>query len=689
MKFSIPAALRGVFFSLSALVVFFLAYLAANTVLIGGAIDLQQYAHISKTIVQQLKQPDETDTVLKSLAVMQRGGTIASTSGAIELAAIDAVLAPEPNNISAVIGAIKSGRLDLAQTEMARLSTQVTEKAASKVALLKTVQIVVAVLTALLYLMLVAQLLKRVSAKEQTDTEARHEAQGILNTVSEGLFLMKNDYEIGIEQSASLKEMFRSERDLQGNFFDFINQYVTPSTVQIARDYLELLFGDRVKEKLVEDLNPLKQVEVHIVRRDGSFESRYLDFSFKRVIIGGKLSHLLCSVSNVTKQVTLERELANAQEEQEAQLDLLMSVLHVDSSQLATFFNSTEVLLNNINQRLEEQSDATGQSNRELRAKLDDIARDAHQIKGDAAALGLNKFEFISHDFEGELEKLKSSRESLTGKDLLGAVGKLRDMFNELENMRNLVAKFASILAEQSRAARPAQTAVAAPSIETAALLEVGSEPDIAKQIVAPLDAPASDVNGVQDTPASALALLESLSQTVASRHDKQVSVNIIEYDNDSIGAEMQQTFSNIMVQLVRNSIVHGIETPAQRELLGKPSTGVIEVSLTQDENAITLTVKDDGQGLNAERIVARAIALGLLPNTDIADIPTRVIMGLIFKPGFSSNDEVDLDSGRGVGLDLVAQQARKLRGRINVGQKAGQYCQFKFTFPRTQASAI
>ena len=179
-------------------------------------------------------------------------------------------------------------------------------------------------------LLIVFPIISRLAKNEDTVVEAKKESEGIMSTVSEGLFLLTKDNDFGIEQSTSLREMFRFDRDLEGNFFDFIGNYVTPSTIQVAQDYLGLLYGDRVKEKLVKDLNPLNEVEINIVRRDGSFETRYLNFKFSRVMEGDKLSHLLGSVSDVSREVLLRQELEESKEEQEAQLDLLMlSLIHI------------------------------------------------------------------------------------------------------------------------------------------------------------------------------------------------------------------------------------------------------------------------------------------------------------------------------------------------------------------------
>jgi len=184
---------------------------------------------------------------------------------------------------------LTSGERDQAVTLANQISQNAGKELERKSKLSNYIHWAVMIISGLVYLLAVLPQIARLSKEEVVEVESRKEAQNILGTVSEGLFLLGPDHQIGIEQSASLKELFRSERDLEGNFFDFIAQYVPEATVGIARDFLDLLYGDRVKEKLVKDLNPLNEVEIHIARRDGSYESRYLNFGFTRVLEDGKL----------------------------------------------------------------------------------------------------------------------------------------------------------------------------------------------------------------------------------------------------------------------------------------------------------------------------------------------------------------------------------------------------------------
>ncbi len=491
------------------------------------------------------------------------------------------------------------------------------------------------------FLALIPQLL-RINKQKEVQVESNQQAENILNTVSEGLFLLDKEGQIGVEQSASLKEMFRLKRDLDGSFLDFIGQYVPESSVVVAKDYLDLLYGDRVKEKLVKDLNPLNQVEINIARRDGSMESRFLDFKFARVMVEGKLQHLLGSITDVTREVMLERELDANKEAQEAQLDLLMNVLHIDQGSLSRFYQETESALDSINNVLQER----GHSDHNIRSKLDSISEKAHRIKGDAAALKLNSFEFVVHEFETEVDQLKSAKGSVSGRDMLPAVGKLKEVFKELNDMQSIVSRFESVLAvEQERSNTDAEVSVQAPK------------------------------------PAGLTGELGQLVDSLAERSGVRVVLKAFGLEPEQVPDHLSKTIRDTSIQLIRNSVAHGALAPEQRLAAGKPDYLTITVSLTETSEGHTLIVRDDGEGLDKDKIVAKAFEKGLIKTDSPSDVSSSVLSRIIFHPGFSSKDEVDLDAGRGVGLSAVHTMIREVGGALGFSQAPKKYTQFSIRF--------
>jgi chemosensory pili system protein ChpA (sensor histidine kinase/response regulator) len=133
---------------------------------------------------------------------------------------------------------------------------------------------------------------------------------------------------------------------------------------------------------------------------------------------------------------------------------------------------------------------------------------------------------------------------------------------------------------------------------------------------------------------------------------------------------------------LLRNCVTHGIETPAQRQAVGKDPTGSIVVSLEQEGNEVCVEVRDDGAGLDLERIRAKAQAMGLLaPDAAISD---KELAQLIFAPGLSTMTVVTELAGRGVGMDVVRSDVQALGGRVETRTQPGRGTRFKLVMPLT-----
>ena len=145
------------------------------------------------------------------------------------------------------------------------------------------------------------------------------------------------------------------------------------------------------------------------------------------------------------------------------------------------------------------------------------------------------------------------------------------------------------------------------------------------------------------------------------------------------------EQISDPLVHLVRNAADHGIEAPAVRREAAKPVTGRIALTAYQQSGSIYVEVVDDGRGLDRDRILAKARALGLVA-ADAA--PTdEDVFALIFEPGFSTAETVTEVSGRGVGLDVVHRNIRRLGGAISIQSVAGQGTRFVIRLPLTLAS--
>ena len=226
------------------------------------------------------------------------------------------------------------------------------------------------------------------SRHERAAQEAQEQTRDILKTVREGFFLLDAEYKIGTVWSEALTRMF-SRNDFAGlSFEDLLKKNLVPvpsTTLSTAMKYIKLLWGDRAHENLMKSINPLGQLEISMDNGHGGKETRYLQFDFHRVMGPKGIKHVLCAVGDITSSVLLAKELQESQENANAQLDMMLGMMHVDPLQLTSFLDSTETGLQLINAILKEPARTDG----EFRKKLNGLFRELHSIKGESSALNL------------------------------------------------------------------------------------------------------------------------------------------------------------------------------------------------------------------------------------------------------------------------------------------------------------
>ena len=120
------------------------------------------------------------------------------------------------------------------------------------------------------------------------------------------------------------------------------------------------------------------------------------------------------------------------------------------------------------------------------------------------------------------------------------------------------------------------------------------------------------------------------------------------------------------MTHMIRNSMVHGIEDMEERERLGKAPVGLIKVRFSMEDSHLKITVKDDGRGLNTDKILSKALENKML-DRPIEEHTKEEVDNLIFQSGLSTTDAVNDYSGRGVGMDVVAHNISELGGKIKI----------------------
>ncbi|WP_440055661.1 chemotaxis protein CheA [Pseudoalteromonas sp. T1lg65] len=165
----------------------------------------------------------------------------------------------------------------------------------------------------------------------------------------------------------------------------------------------------------------------------------------------------------------------------------------------------------------------------------------------------------------------------------------------------------------------------------------------------------------------------------------KEINLVLVGEETD-LDKNLVEALADPLVHLVRNSVDHGIEMPNVREAAGKPRTGTVTLSASQEGDHILLTIRDDGAGMDPEKLKKIAISKGVIDSDQASRLSDTEAYNLIFAPGFSTKEQISDISGRGVGMDVVKTKITQLNGSVNIQSELGVGTILEIKVPLTLA---
>lgn len=494
--------------------------------------------------------------------------------------------------------------------------------------------------------------------------EAKRESDTIMETVQQGLLLIDSKGIIGGQYAKELERIFRMENLTGFNFLNILQRILTEKMYNTTRDYITLMFDAKRKEKQILKVNPLDVVEVNFSNPEGGFITKYLGFTFRRIIENGVVDRVFIGVSDITSRVTLERELRASELKKEKQFDLLLGILHIDPHQVEEFLQMAKKDLQQITDtlRAEDFAAVSGRKIEELRERLNVVFRCVHNIKGNSAYLKLSYFQKTSEDFESKINQLRN-RPALTGDDFLSIVIAQSDLRNDIEELDEIRKKLGDLRDSGGVAA------------------------DLFAQDKKRLAGDKNGANGKGEghSEDELVRGIRDLATTIAGKTGKSIRVDAPGFKSENFRNEFRPLLRDVLIQLTRNSLAHSIEVPEERSRHGKAREALIQIKpQTNPENGFNgFVFVDDGRGLDVQKIKQRAISQGLLTQEQAADADESSLAMLIFTPGFSTADEVTSDAGRGMGMDIIKEKIiDECGGEITVEVEPGRSCSFGIYLP-------
>jgi two-component system chemotaxis sensor kinase CheA len=175
------------------------------------------------------------------------------------------------------------------------------------------------------------------------------------------------------------------------------------------------------------------------------------------------------------------------------------------------------------------------------------------------------------------------------------------------------------------------------------------------------------------------------LVRDISKKLGKEVQL-VVEGEETEADKNIIESLADPLIHIIRNSLDHGIEMPEIRQRMGKSSQGTIRVSARQESDRVLIEILDDGAGINPQRIRAKAIERGLIPEDKAQTLTDTEAVQLIFLPGFSTADTISDLSGRGVGMDVVRNAVERVNGHVALSSEFGKGTRLTLSLPLSMA---
>jgi signal transduction histidine kinase/HAMP domain-containing protein len=467
---------------------------------------------------------------------------------------------------------------------------------------------------------------ERLDEAEQGLVRSYEGQRKILDEIPVGFLTFGPDYRIEPEYSLATERIF-GRSGLAGQPFPGLLFPSGGSGADELRRYLKQLFENTTADKdFLDEINPVREF---VLSSDSG--DRDIEIGFDRLREGGKVLDVLVTIEDRTEAIVAEQSLEEERRAHKRDADSIQAILSIGPGPLKDFFAETREMIAHIRENL---------------GRLDEVAnvnscfRFLHSIKGSAGSFGIEAIATTAHEAEDIFAVLREAKRAPETRELVRINVLLGVMGDELGAFESLVANLKATLLRLEE----------------------------------------SDLRGekrseLSEFSESLAAMVGQLQKSLAKPIDLVADIRVDELPH-------LRELRNVIIHLVRNAADHGLEDEYERLFQGKETRGTIKLAIRAVEGGgYVVEVEDDGQGINFDRIAARARESGSVAPEGPAPSKAQ-LLALLFQPGFSTKEKIDEISGRGVGLDLVRDIVKSLGGSIAVASARGKGTRFTVTIP-------
>ncbi|QQO11074.1 ATP-binding protein [Breznakiella homolactica] len=452
----------------------------------------------------------------------------------------------------------------------------------------------------------------------------RDEITAMKDNLKVGIFFMNREYIIQGQYSKAMENVMAVTGLQDRSFMELLMASLKQREQDTLMDYFTMVFERSFDNQMLEDINPLHEFSYFSTETG---DEKTLRCTFSAVDRENGEVFILGTVQDITHEVALQRQLSEEENKRQEEMKALFEVIQIEPRVFNDFLEDTDFEFNRVNEILRNREVST-------RDAVIELYQSIHAVKSNAVILGLENFSTSLHEFESELKELRE-KDEITFEDILHITVELEAIMKTTDGFKDILARIRSFRTSDRKN---------------------------------------------QDE----YVLLQSL-QKVADKASqdlgKKVKLEISHIDLNAIENGPRRVMKEVLTQLVRNAVSHGIESPDERVSCGKKEEGIIQLSIKEKEGTIHIKLKDDGKGLDFSKIRKKAEELNLIKNTDQKQ-DKNFLLKTIFSPGFSTEGTASMHAGRGIGLNLVRERVRGVNGSIKLQSENGKGTAFNIYIP-------
>ncbi|MCL2441047.1 MAG: ATP-binding protein [Treponema sp.] len=475
-----------------------------------------------------------------------------------------------------------------------------------------------------------------ISLYDMTHLAERDEIAAMKDSMKIGLFFMDKNYVIQDHYSRYLEEMLVDTKLFGKLLTDIISDSVSKTEMEAIKDYFKMILERSYDLDMLEEINPLS--ELHYTHKETG-ERKVFQFAFSTVERDRGEVFILVTLYDITIRVELQQRLAEEEAKRQEEMQAFFELVQIEPNVFKDFMQDMEHELESIDAVFKNDKMSAHEA-------LVKVYQSVHAIKSNAVILGLNIFGNKMHNLEAKIKKLREMEGDVPFGEMLNLTMDIEKIANEKEGFKDIIEK-----------------------LQTYAGGGGGSG--------------GGNTNGQ-----NVKMMIDSLAKATekaAEDHEKQIQFIAADIDHEAIEKGPRRVMKDILMQLIRNSAVHGIETPEERKAKGKNEKGTIKLSIKMADGNKNVHIKlvDDGAGLNYKRIGEKALSKGLIKEEEINN--NDVLLKAIFAPGFSTAEVEGVHAGRGIGLNLVRDRLKEANGSIKLRSETDKGIVFFISVPVQQ----